>query len=156
VYGISKSKLGDMFRGRTHNTTTLMYKDDFLKGLPLDQCTKKQIRKIINTQTNKQYDNIKEASKDSEFNHNNLTKYISGKIKNVTYFMFLEDFEKTGAIIPYEYRPRNTRVINKETKEVFNSITKAAKSYGISLKTLSTYLLNTEKAIIKLPFEYYN
>lgn len=102
----------------------------------------KQKKKTINTQTLKVYDSLTEAFKESgELNVKYFRSKVSGKSKNNTYFMYLDDYEKYGAKTPDVIKPDKTRVINTLTLQVYESIVDASRDLNIPRWKMIDYLL---------------
>jgi group I intron endonuclease len=101
----------------------------------------KHKKKTINTKTLKIYDSVPKAFEDSgEKSLDYFSSKVSGRSKNNTYFMYLTDYEKYGALVPDLVIPDKTRVINTLTLQVYESITHACKDLNLSKKQLSSYL----------------
>lgn len=62
------------------------------KGIPLSKEHKMKLsRKVINTETNKIYDNTLEASLDLNINYGTLIQYLSGRRKNKTKLKYIDN-----------------------------------------------------------------
>lgn len=91
-------------------------------------------RRAINTLTREIYDCGKDASEIANINHRHFCRMLNGDRKNTTYFVWLENYE--GKIKYPEILDKGYSVKHKITGEVFESINKAAKAYGLNYSSL--------------------
>lgn len=95
----------------------------------------------INTQTEKIYPSATEAFKDSGMiDYDYFRSKLNGGSKNDTYFMYLEDYEKYGALEPVFIKPDKTEVRDTLTLKKYKSIAEASRDLGISQRNLARYL----------------
>lgn len=108
----------------------------------------------INTQTEKVYPSVTEAFKDSGMeNYDYFKAKLNGNRKNDTYFMYLEDYEKYGALEPKTIKPDKTEVRDTLTLKKYNSITEASKDLGIKSSSLTRYLSGVNSNITYCVYE---
>jgi len=97
---------------------------------------------IINTQTLKVYECIKDACEDFGVTSGTLSDYLSGKSSNLTPLIYLKDYVLgMPPIIPaMPFQDVMCPVINIETEETWPSIKIAAEKNGLDKNTLLSYL----------------
>jgi len=116
-----------------------------------------QSKKVINVKTGKIYECVEDASKDSKYTYYSLADVLSGKRKNMSNFIYLDNFIK-GERPSKEQNKTFKPVIDLETGKIFKTSTQCANYFNVSVTTICNILKGktakkTKKRIINI--EYY-
>lgn len=96
---------------------------------------------VINTKSLKTYVSAKEAFKESDMeSYDYFKSKLNGGRKNDTYFMYIKDYEKQGAIEPVYVKPAMDPVVDTYTKIEYPSTSQAAEALGIVQSVLRRYI----------------
>jgi len=96
---------------------------------------------VINTQSLNVYESAKEAYLHGDVsNYNNFLARLRGRCPNDTYFMYLKDYKKYGALEPMKVKEIIKEVRDTLTLKKYNSIAEASKDLGLRVNNLSRYL----------------
>lgn len=142
IFEIEFKSLKGMLRGTFNNRTSLVFYDDYLKGIKPDELyvCKKVTYKVIDTETKEIYNSMMALSKAKGFSKATTESRLKGKLFNPTPYQLLSDYEK-GLPINHNYVNNNkTKVIDTVTLKVYETITDAAKELGINYNTFANYL----------------
>ena len=153
--GTDPSGLCKKLAGKVYNNTDFVLLKDYEedKEQPILSKPKPRKTQVINIITKKVYDSIIEASKAIDMSRHNLTNRLKGKVFKDTEFLLMEDYINNREVV-YSKIPKNKKVINIETKEVFNSIKETAKFINKSHNYLCSRL--NEYTPNNTPFQYYD
>lgn len=112
-------------------------------------------KQVINVVTNKIYPTIISASLDYKGSHYTLSDKISGKRRNDTDFIILEDF-KRGVRPVKSYNKVKRKVIDLDSSVVFNSLKECAMYFNVSTSYICNILKGKVKSIKKrINIKYY-
>ncbi len=154
ICNISYSNLRAKLKGTIANDTNFMYLEDYEKrGVQEPQVIESCNIEVRNTLTLKKYSSIKEAAKDLGVLHASLCKYLSGKTTNITYCVYEKDYIE-GQIQHPKIISRAKRVIDTNTKIIYESAKDTAEKTGINLGTIKGYLKGNNQT--KTAFRYYD
>lgn len=111
--------------------------------------------KVINVDTLEIFESVRKASKQYG---KSLKDKLSGKVKNITPYIYLKNYNEIGEYHKNNYKnyknddivPRRTQLINIKTKEIFNTGKEVSNLLGISYTTLYDRLNGKSKQ----PCEY--
>jgi len=112
-----------------------------------DIISNKMSKEVLNIETGEIYKNIETLSEIININQHTLRAKIIGRVKNDTPYLHLEKYNQIGLeeslkLINLTKRLSKLKIINTVTKEIYESITDAAKDLNINRRTLRDYLYN--------------
>lgn len=93
IYGISRSMLRGYLSGKYKNPTSLVYYDDYLKGIkPADLYVSKKVdKRVLNKITGEIYKSISEAANKNNINNSTLQAKLSGRNFNDTHLVLYDN-----------------------------------------------------------------
>lgn len=154
----SRGTLTDMLRGSIYNSTSLILGEDYENGKTPKSLLKGNIKFnrdyackddfiVVDFFSKEEVGSTKAVAKKLKIKEVTFRSYLNGVATNPTNYIFKKDYLE--GLTPDNLCtnvPSKTKVINFETGKVFNSIKEVSKEYGISERTVSSYLKDEGKS----------
>lgn len=141
--GISLKNLSNQLKNpHRKNKTGFKYLDEKLNKSYID---KRLDKKVFDYNTGEIVESISKASKIYKMSSKTLSEYLLGNYKNKTNLVFYTDYLKglkSNEIYNKPCRKLNKKVINIQTKDVYNSIKEALIASGLKKTTFSQKINN--------------
>lgn len=126
---------------RVSGTNSKMYgKPSPSKGQPRDSTNHPSNRPTINTETQEEYISVRRLSDACGIDGRKLGRYLSDNSKNPTIYMYKEDYEQFGKIVPCTLDNFQKEVIDISTNIVYKSASEAARQLNLNRRNLTNEL----------------
>ena len=149
----TRNRISKANTGRKHTEEAVINMKKAKKDTPVGS-ENKSSKKIINTKTNEIYGCALDVLPIVNISISRFRGYLNlnSKIKNPTYFMYLEDYEKYGALEPEIVRINCNKVIDIVTNITYNSVKDCGLELNIKYEKLTNMLKGKIKNITNLRY----
>lgn len=150
----TRNRISKANTGRKHTEDAVINMKKAKKGTPVGS-ENKSSKKIINTKTNEIYGCALDVLPIVNISIDRFRGYLNlnSKIKNPTYFMYLEDYEKYGADEPHIKNPFYKKVIDTESNIEYSSMKECSRILNIDYSSLKAMLSNKKENITTLIYQ---
>ncbi len=115
-------------------------KPSLSKGVKRDSTNHPSNRLTINTDTQEEYISVERLAAACGIEGKKLRRYLSDNSRNPTVYMYKEDYEQFGKIVPCDLSNFQKEVIDAETGKIYKSTTAAAKDLSLNRRNLTNQL----------------
>ena len=130
---------GELIADYHNNQTIEFYKEmvnNFEKLYSGEDYINPQSKEIIDTVTKETFLSLRQASTVKKINISSLSEMLTGKLRDTTSLCYKKDY--FGQIIEPDNRKYKSKIINSETKEIYDNFSDLSRKMNIDKATIST------------------